>query len=79
MMGVFNNLVLFDQHVPQDRVESIVPDLATSWSLSENGTELSFKLRDGIVDRAQGRLDRSKLVRIGLTAGGRWIEIIASN
>jgi len=30
MMGVFNNLVLFDQHVPQNRVQSIVPDLATS-------------------------------------------------
>jgi len=25
MMGVFNNLVLFDQHVRQNRVESIVP------------------------------------------------------
>jgi peptide/nickel transport system substrate-binding protein len=41
MMGVFNNLVLFDQHVPQNRVESIVPDLATSWSLSEDGTRRS--------------------------------------
>ena len=30
MMGVFNNLVLFDQHVRQNRVESIVPDLATA-------------------------------------------------
>jgi peptide/nickel transport system substrate-binding protein len=48
MMGVFNNLVLFDQHVPQNRVESIVPDLATSWSSSEDGTELSFKLREGV-------------------------------
>jgi len=48
MMGVFNNLVLFDQHVPQNRVESIVPDLATSWSLSEDETELSFKLREGV-------------------------------
>src|SRR5246500_2581819 len=48
MMGVFNNLVLFDQHVPQNRVESIVPDLATSWSLSEDGTELSFNLREGV-------------------------------
>src|SRR6516165_1393594 len=32
MMGVFNNLVLFDQHVPQNTLQSIVPDLATDWS-----------------------------------------------
>src|SRR6266849_4587784 len=48
MMGVFNNLILFDQHVPQNRVESIVPDLATQWSWSEDGTELTFRLRDGV-------------------------------
>jgi peptide/nickel transport system substrate-binding protein len=48
MMGVFNNLVLFDQHVRQNRVESIVPDLATGWSWSEDGTELTFKLRQGV-------------------------------
>src|SRR5712675_3554069 len=48
MMGVFNNLVLFDQHVRQNREESIVPDLATSWSWSEEGTELTFKLRGGV-------------------------------
>src|SRR5882757_10695452 len=48
MMGVFNNLVLFDQHVRQNRVESIVPDLATGWSWSEDATELSFNLRKGV-------------------------------
>jgi peptide/nickel transport system substrate-binding protein len=48
MMGVFNNLVLFDQHVPQNRVQSIVPDLATSWTSNEEGTELIFTLREGV-------------------------------
>jgi peptide/nickel transport system substrate-binding protein len=48
MMGVFNNLILFDQHVPQVSLQSIVPDLATSWAWNEDGTELSFTLRQGI-------------------------------
>src|ERR1700674_4948497 len=47
MMGVFNNLVLFDQHVPQNSLASIVPDLATSWSWDEDGTALTFTLRQG--------------------------------
>src|SRR6185312_8332948 len=48
IMGVFNNLVIFDQHVPQNSMQSIVPELATSWAWSEDGTELTFKLRDGV-------------------------------
>jgi peptide/nickel transport system substrate-binding protein len=28
LMGVFNDLVLFDQHVPQNSLASVVPDLA---------------------------------------------------
>jgi hypothetical protein len=31
MMGVFNNLVIFDQHVPQNNMRSIVPELAPSY------------------------------------------------
>src|SRR5437660_5322329 len=48
MMGVFNNLVMFDQHVKQNSLESIVPDLAESWAWSEDGKELTFKLRQGV-------------------------------
>src|ERR1700739_2717223 len=48
MMGVFNNLVIYDQHVPQSSLQSIVPDLATAWSWSEDGTELTLPLREGV-------------------------------
>src|SRR5712692_3879325 len=48
MMGVFNNLVIFDQHVPQNSLQSIVPDLATDWSWNEEGTALTFPLRQGV-------------------------------
>jgi peptide/nickel transport system substrate-binding protein len=48
MMGVFNNLVLFNQSVKQNSLESIVPDLATGWSWSEDGTKLTFPLRQGV-------------------------------
>src|SRR5690242_20674435 len=48
MMAVFNNLVMFDQHVAQNRIDTIVPDLATKWSWSEDMTELTFQLRQGV-------------------------------
>src|SRR5437870_8176034 len=48
MMGVFNNLVIFDQHVPQNSLASIVPDLATGWSWNEDGTAVTFPLRQGV-------------------------------
>ena len=41
MMGVFNNLVMFDQEVA-------VPDLGTGWSWNEEGTELTVPLRRGV-------------------------------
>src|SRR6516162_1643494 len=48
MMGVFNNLVLYDQHVAQNSLQSIVPDLATDWSWDEDRTRLTFRLRQGV-------------------------------
>jgi peptide/nickel transport system substrate-binding protein len=48
MMGVFNNLVMYKQDVPQNSFQSIVPDLALSWSWSEEGTELTVPLRRGV-------------------------------
>ena len=48
MMAVFNNLVMFDQHVPQNTLQSIVPELATSWSWNEDDTALTFRLREGV-------------------------------
>src|SRR6266446_4328378 len=48
MMGVFNNLVMYDQHVAKSSLETVVPDLATSWSWSEEGTELTFPLRQDV-------------------------------
>jgi peptide/nickel transport system substrate-binding protein len=48
MMGVFNNLVMFDQHVKQNSLQSIVPDLATGWVWNEDGTELTFPLRQDV-------------------------------
>jgi peptide/nickel transport system substrate-binding protein len=48
MMAVFNNLVLYDQHVAQNSLATILPDLAESWSWNADGTRLTFKLRDGV-------------------------------
>jgi peptide/nickel transport system substrate-binding protein len=48
MMGVFNNLVMYKQDVPQNSLDSVVPDLATEWRWSEDGKELTFPLRQGV-------------------------------
>ena len=48
MMGVFNNLVIFDQHVPRNTLSSIVPDLALDWSWDEDKTALTFHLRQDV-------------------------------
>ena len=48
MMGVFNNLVVYDQNVPQNSMGSIVPELATSWSWNDDKKTLTFKLKQGV-------------------------------
>lgn len=48
MMGVMNNLVVFDPKQKQNRLDNIVPDLAESWTVTEDGKEITFKLRQGV-------------------------------
>jgi peptide/nickel transport system substrate-binding protein len=47
-MGVFNNLVLYKQDVAQNSMDTIVPELATSWAWSTDNLTLTFKLREGV-------------------------------
>jgi len=47
-MPVMNNLVIYKQDEPRNSFETIVPELATSWSWSKDATELTFKLREGV-------------------------------
>jgi peptide/nickel transport system substrate-binding protein len=48
MMGVMNNLVIFDQHVAQNSLTSIRPELATDWAWDEDGSKLTFHLREDV-------------------------------
>src|SRR5215469_9151310 len=48
MMAVMSNLVLFNQHIPQNSLSNIVPDLATDWAWDEDGTRLVFHLRKDV-------------------------------
>jgi len=48
MMAVFNNLVLYDQHVAQNSLDTIRPDLAESWSWNADRMRLTFKLHEGV-------------------------------
>jgi peptide/nickel transport system substrate-binding protein len=48
MMGVMNNLMIYDQHIARNELGTIRPELATSWAWSADGTALTFQLRDGV-------------------------------
>ena len=47
-MSIYNNLVVFNQHEQQNRMDNIVPELATGWKWSDDGTKLTFTLREGV-------------------------------
>jgi peptide/nickel transport system substrate-binding protein len=46
--AVFNNLVVFDPSKVHESLETVVPDLAESWSWDASNTRLTFKLRQGV-------------------------------
>ncbi len=47
-MGVFNNLIMYDQAKAVESLDTIVPDLATEWAWNSDKTKLTFKLRKGV-------------------------------
>ena len=47
-MAVFNNLVIFDQHIAKNSLDTIRPDLAVGWSWDESKTNLTFDLHSGV-------------------------------
>src|SRR5262249_24485626 len=47
-MPIFSNLVLYDQHKPQNSMGTIQPELATSWAWDSANTALTFKLRNDV-------------------------------
>src|SRR5215475_8118351 len=47
-MAVYNNLVLFDQHVAKSSLQTIVPELATKWEWKDGGKTLVFTTREGV-------------------------------
>lgn len=46
--AVFNNLVAFDPAKPHESIDTVIPDLAESWSWDSTNTRLTFKLHQGV-------------------------------
>ena len=47
-MGVFNNLVIYDQSVARNTFDGIRPELATDWAVGEDGRQVRFNLRHNV-------------------------------
>src|ERR1700741_1966858 len=46
--AIFNNLVVFDPAKVHESIDTVIPDLAESWSWDATNTRLTFKLRQGV-------------------------------
>ncbi|WP_375775458.1 ABC transporter substrate-binding protein [Bradyrhizobium sp. ma5] len=46
--AVFNNLVVFDPAKVHESIDTVIPDLAESWSWDQTNTKLTFKLHHGV-------------------------------
>ena len=46
--SIFNNLVVFDPAKPHESLDSVIGDLAESWSWDATNTKLTFKLHQGV-------------------------------
>ena len=46
--AIFNNLVVFDPAKVHESIDTVIPDLAESWSWDSTNTRLTFKLRQGV-------------------------------
>ncbi|HEY2247321.1 MAG TPA: ABC transporter substrate-binding protein, partial [Bradyrhizobium sp.] len=46
--AIFNNLVVFDPAKPHESLDTVIGDLAESWSWDSTNTRLTFKLKQGV-------------------------------
>ena len=46
--AIFNNLVMYDPAKAQESIETIIPELAESWSWDDSKSKITFKLRAGV-------------------------------
>ena len=70
MMGVFNNLVIFDQHVAQNSLAAIRPELATGWTWDEDGYAADLQAAPGgEMARRQAVHRRRRQMHLGAGAG----------